>query len=94
VFLTELANVHDMIELTDIEKRELDLTKKLLEALLLDGKVFCDGFVYSKSKPSIMNRADMYIAVNCLNRLKVKIGDYTCKVERIDAGGRPTWALV
>jgi hypothetical protein len=79
---------------TPTQQRELDQTKKLLEALLLDGKVFCAGFVFSKSKPFIMNLSDMAIAVNCLNRLKFKIGDYVCKVERIDSGGSPTWVLV
>jgi hypothetical protein len=65
-----------------------------LGALLLHGKVYSAGFVYDKSGGALMCLTDLAIAVRCLNRLNFKIGDYTCKVERTDAGGSPTWELV
>ena len=79
--------------LTVSEQRELDLTKKLLTVLLEEGSVTSYGSIYSKNG-YLMSQSDMAIAVRCLNRLKIQIGEYVCKVERVDAGGRPKWALV
>lgn len=81
------------MNLTPSEQIELDLTTKLLKSLLLDGEVYSCGSIYDK-RGYLMSLSEMAIAVKCLNRLKFKIGNYECKVERIDAGGRPRWALI
>jgi hypothetical protein len=81
------------MNLTPKEQEELDLTKKLLESLLRYGSVYSVGSIYDK-KGFLMTTTDLHTAVNCLNRLNFKIGNYVCRVERIDSGGSPTWALV
>ena len=83
--------VREIIDnLTPSEKKELDLAKRLLTALLKGpvmnlGGSFCIS-VDGKLESLKFDHTDMCDAVRCLQRLN-------CEVYRTDAGGRPTWAL-
>lgn len=78
--------------LTPAEKRELDLAKQLLRALVqgpvenVGGGVFCMTPLSGRPESLTLNPSDMYIAVRCLQRLGYG-------VERTDAGGTPRWIL-
>jgi hypothetical protein len=66
--------------MTQQRLEELELAARLLSALL-QGPVTCYRL------PPRLYMHDMYKAVQCLNSMGIK-------VERIDAGGTPTWDLV
>jgi hypothetical protein len=72
------------------DKEKLSLAKKLLASLLVEPVTsFGGGSVYGKvdGKHSfLMTTTEMYHAVQMLARADIR-------VERIDAGGSPTWGL-
>lgn len=77
--------------LTPAERRELDLAKRLLTALVKGpvmnlGGIVCNQPIRGKFESLKMNSTDMHDAVRCLQRLNYG-------VERTDAGGSPTWVL-
>ena len=76
--------------LTPWERKELDLAKRLLAALV-NGPVYALGGIFyghpiNVSKSLRFSQTDIHDAVRCLQRLGYGI-------ERADAGGSPTWIL-
>jgi len=84
----ELQSIID--NLTPAERRELDLAKRLLAALVR-GQVYNLGGIFCNRADDLPNHlqfshTDMHDAVRCLQRLGYG-------VDRVDAGGSPTWEL-
>ncbi len=69
-----------------IDDRIIDLTKSLIEALMIDGEVYAVGESIYCKKGFLMNTTDMCRAVKICGRADIR-------VERIDAGGSPRWAF-
>jgi hypothetical protein len=66
---------------------DLDLAKKLVDALVDDGAVYATGgMVWSKTKGNLMSTTDMIEAIRLCNVAGIR-------VERTDGGGFPTWKM-